>query len=208
MKIIKCEQGTPAWFAARLGKPTASKFGCIVTPTGRPVTGAARGRYMYELLGERITGETANAFVTPAMERGALLELEANGWYQLSQDRYATAVGFVTDDSSRWGCSPDGLVDDDGGLEIKCPMTANFLSHYVEDCQWGRIPSEYIVQVQACLWVTGRAWWDFVLYSDRPNMPNTCIRVEPDATMHEAFEDQVPRFCQELDALTHAVCGG
>jgi len=197
MQIIDCEQGSRRWIAARMGRPTASQMEAIVTPKGAPVKGEKRHTYLMQLLGERITRRATEHFVSAAMQRGVDLEPEARAWYEMHTGTAVKQVGFVYSDDGRAGCSPDGLCGDDGGLEIKVPTLTNHLKHLVA----GGVPAHWMVQIQACLWITGRDWWDFVMYSDARDVPSVRVRVEPNAAVIGSLAEHVPAFCDELDAL-------
>jgi hypothetical protein len=101
-------------------------------------------------------------------------------------------VGLCADEGALWACSPDGLVDPDGGLEIKCPKASTMVGYYRD----GACPSEYVAQVQGCLWITGRAWWDFFVY--HPSMRPYLIRVERDEPYIEKLSEAVSRFVDKL----------
>ena len=171
-------------------------MGDIVTPLGKVRTGLTPQGYMHELAAERITGMPAVHFATAAMERGNELEPEARSYYEMQTGCTVQEVGLCMPDHGRWACSPDGLVGDDGGLEIKCPMPKAHISALLDQ------GASYAIQVQASLWITGRAWWDLLIYTDVPQLPNVITRIEPDPRMHAAFDEALPAFCDELDALT------
>jgi len=167
----------------------------IVTPTGKAVTGQKRDTYMWQLLGERITGQTTEHYESAAMARGTALEPIARDWYVMQSGNKVDQVGFVYGDGCKWGCSPDGLIGDDGGIEIKCPTLVNYLQHLMID----GVPSHWQVQIQACLWITERAWWDFVLFTDARNVPSVVRRVERNDKVIDALAENVLAFCDELD---------
>ena len=159
MKIHSCVQGSAEWKALRLGIPTASEFDSLVTPDFKPRTGQGPETYLYQKLCEKLLGYApdVNSF---AMEQGTILEMEAKPYYSVTHAEVQT-VGFITTDDGRIGCSPDGLVGDDGGLEVKCPQPHTHLRYLFE----GVVPKEYLAQVHGAMLVTGRPWWDFVSYS-------------------------------------------
>jgi hypothetical protein len=196
VKIIECEQGSAEWLKARCGIPTASRFADIVTPTGRAVTSKARRDYMLELLAERLTGSTEAHYVTAAMERGKALEPQARAWYSLETGKAVCEVGFVVDDSGDWGCSPDGVTDC-GGIEIKCLTRTRHLDALLTRT----MPPEYMVQIQACMWIMRRATWDFVLFTDERGIPSATWQIEADAKLHAAFAEHVPAFVSELCSM-------
>lgn len=189
MKIIDCVQGTPAWKAARLGMPTASQFGRIMSAkTLKPLAGAET--YALELLAEWALGvmeDEGSGF----MERGHGLEESAIAAYELETGRDVTRIGFLTNDAGTIGCSPDGLVGEEGGLEIKCPAAKTHLAYLLAPGDVG----PYAPQIQGALWLTGRAWWDW--RSWHPTLPAAAVHVERDerfiAALAQIVEDFVGR---------------
>jgi hypothetical protein len=176
----------------------------LVTPGGKVRTGAGPADYLLDVLGERITGETATRGpVTAAMERGTALEPTARARYELLRDCRVEQVGFIRcdlpemGDGAAVGCSPDGLVGAAGGIEIKCPGTRR----YIEALASEGPPAEYVVQCQACLWLTGREWWDLCIYTDAPNLPPYVWRLLPEAGMHLAFVQALGIFWRDLLAM-------
>ena len=170
------EQGSEEWHALRLGMITASAISRLLTGTGKPANNDTSRAQLLQLLAERITGESEPSFYGDDMARGHLLE-------PLARDIYAqhrapvTECGFVTADfdGAVIGYSPDGLVGDDGLIEIKSPRQKNHLRSLLTD----EVPSEYVPQVQTGLAVTGRAWCDFITYA--PGLPlfiHRCTRDE------------------------------
>ena len=119
MIVLDHEQGTEEWFAARLGKPSASMFSKLITTTGKPSSSA--DGYINQLMAEIITGHSEGHFSNAHTERGNLLEPDARDMYEFISGNEVLEVGFILDDSLDFGCSPDGLVGTDGGLELKCP---------------------------------------------------------------------------------------
>jgi len=183
MKIHDVIQGTPEWHALRCGVITASAIEAMLSPTLKIADNATSRAYLADLLAQRITGHTAQQYVSADMMRGLEDEPIARALYS---ERYApvTEVGFVTRevaDGVTIGCSPDGLVGDDGGIEIKSRQPKIQIRTILE-C---RVPSENMIQVQTNLLVTGRAWWDYVSYS--AGLPLVVIRVTPDPDTHAAI---------------------
>ena len=187
MRLIDCEQGTPEWLAARLGVPSASMFAKIVTTKGAWSTQA--DSYINQLVAEELTCETTPVYQNEHMIRGTELEPDARSLYELMTDVSVEEVGFCLHDTLKAGCSPDGLVGEDGegGLEIKCPAPAT----HVEYLRGGVLPSKYKQQVMGCLWITGRQWWDFMSY--HPNMKPLIVRVERDEEFIAALEANVTK---------------
>lgn len=169
------EQGGEKWHALRRGMITASAVGHLITGTGKPAKNDTSRARLLQLLAERITGESEPSFYGDDMARGHLLE-------PLARDIYAKhrapvqECGFVTADFDGIviGYSPDGLVGDDGLIEIKSPKQKNHLRSLLSD----EVPAEYVPQVQAGLAVTDRAWCDFISYA--PGLPLFIHRCERD----------------------------
>ena len=196
-----CVQSGDNWLRLRLGKPTASGFDRIVTPTGKIVTGKGRTTYLHELAAEAITQTVHQEYLSDAMLAGQEREMAARAWYSWTRDVEVRRVGFVEDADGRWGCSPDGLVLEDGGIEVKCPQRTQYVAALLADNQ----AQDYMPQIQGCLWVTGRAWWDFVLYTTEPGLPKIVRRIEPDPKWQAAFDDAIPAFCDELAAMVKRI---
>jgi hypothetical protein len=193
MKIIECVQGTPEWLHARLGIPTASEMDALVSPEGKIRTGQGPETYLYKKLCERILGfsnDNANSF---AMAQGSILETEAAPWYSFTNDIEVKKVGLCTTDDGRVGASPDGLIGTNGGLEIKCFQPEHSLRCLMENA----VPKEYALQIQTCLYVTQREWWDFLSYSRQ--FPALVIRVYPDAELQEAIRQALDKFLTKFD---------
>lgn len=155
-------QQTDEWYAARLGMFTGSDFHVMLGKS------ATKTNYMFEKLAETLFGDTdIEHFTTPAMERGRVLEHEARRMYSASKEVFVDEVGLVGAEGefeNYAACSPDGLVGDDGIIEIKCPLAKNFLEWVSNDFY---IKPEYRTQVQFNLLITERQWCDFVYYHPR-----------------------------------------
>ena len=185
MRIDQNEQGSPEWLAARLGIPSASMFAKLVTTKG--IWSASADAYINQLVAERLTGEREEVFQSHHMLRGTELEPDARDLYSLISDAEVTEVGFCLHDTMSAGCSPDGLIGEEGGLEIKAPAP----STHVEYLRGGVLPSKYKQQVMGCLWITGREWWDFVSY--HPTMKPLIVRVERDEEYIAALDKCVTK---------------
>jgi hypothetical protein len=184
MIISPHEQGTDAWLAARLGKPSASCFSKLITMTGKP--SASADAYINQLLGERLTGKSEPHYTSEAMILGSEREPLARADYEFITGNKVDQFGFILDDSQSYGCSPDGLIGDDGGLEVKCPAQTT-QAGYWRDKQSG--VKKYYQQIQGCMWVTGRKWWDFFSY--HPDMPHVLVRVKRDQDYIDKLSEQV-----------------
>ena len=165
MRIIEAEQGTEEWRLARCGVPSASKFAAIMASikTGEA---AERRNYRADLVVERLTGKPLDYFTTAAMKQGTEREPFARMAYEAKTGNIVQEVGFCVIDGLVAGASPDGLIGDDGGLEIKCPERATHLRYLLSAGE----PPEYTWQIQGGMWVTNRKWWDFVSYN--PDFPD------------------------------------
>jgi putative phage-type endonuclease len=169
------EQGSDDWHALRRGVVTASTISKLLTGSGKPANNDTSRAQLLQLLAERITGESEPSFYGDDMARGHLLEPFARDIYA----EYRAPVqecGFVTTDfdGTVIGYSPDGLVGDDGLIEIKSPRQKNHLRSLFS----GEVPSEYVPQVQTGLAVTGRAWCDYISYA--PGLPLFVHRCQRD----------------------------
>jgi hypothetical protein len=165
MKIIDAPQRSEGWFAARRGIPSCSRFDQIVTPkTGAP--SKSQDKLIAELIAESLEPAAPEGFIrgplTADMEQGMRLEGEARCAYELEFAKLPVReVGFVLSDCGRFGGSPDALVGDVGGVEIKCPR----LSTHIAYIRAGELPDDYKTQVHGYMAVTGREWWDFFSYA-------------------------------------------
>lgn len=197
MKIVDCIQGSEEWKAARLGKPTASEFSRLVNSTGarsKSLEGYARQLASEIFAGKDISGFDGN---NVWMERGRDLEAEAIALYEFTNDTPVTRVGFCTTDGGQYGCSPDGLVGEDGGLEIKCLKAERHIEAVTYHAKHKKAPSGYVQQVQGGLFVTGREWWDLMFFN--PELPPLVIRHVPDLQLHAALAAALADCIRERD---------
>ncbi len=194
MRIIQCEQGTREWYAARLGVPTASEFGNIMTPK-RMEYATAADSYIDELIDELVRPDAErNWGGNRHTERGKALEPEARELYAFEMEVEPVQVGFILNDAGTLGCSPDSLIRAEvpGGLEIKCPDGPK----HVGWIRANKLPDEHKPQVHGSMIVTGRQWWDFMSYC--PGHDRFLIRVYRDAYT-EALEKHLARFLAEYE---------
>jgi len=203
MRIVECEQGSVEWFEARRGIPTASGFSNLITPSrGEPSKSMVP--YIYQLLAEKYTGGCPvdiESYTSRAMQDGIDMEPEARRCYAfLAGGEEVREVGFCLSDDGRFGCSPDGLVGDDGGLELKCPLPKTHIKYLVEN----QLPDEYKAQVHGSLIVTGRKWWDFMSYAH--GLPEFRIRVEPDE-FTDKLRECMAAFVAKFDATERQIQG-
>jgi hypothetical protein len=177
MKVHDCVQLSPEWFEARRGIPTASNFDRIITPKTMKLASAADD-YIAELIAEVFHIGPLSDLQTPmsrAMLHGVDSEPAARAFYSLETGCDVQQVGFITTDDGRAGSSPDGLVGDEGCIEIKCPQGKAHVVYLLA----GGLPSEYRGQVHGNLLVTGLAWCDFLSYCE--GLPPLLVRVTADA---------------------------
>ena len=192
MFTLDVEQLSDEWFEARCGIPTASCFDKIVTSRGAMSTQAKS--YLYQLAGESLIGIKTETYQNAAMQRGIELEGEAINLYELMNDVEVERVGICfSDETRRFSCSPDGLVGEDGGLEIKCPL----IHTHIEYLLGGKLPTKYIQQIQGALLITDRKWWDFMSYY--PGLKPLVVRVERDETFIEKLSTALIEFTLELE---------
>lgn len=197
MRILDCEQHSPDWYAARLGVPTASEFGNIITAK-RGDYAAAADTYIDRLIDESIRPAADRSWgSTRHTDRGNALEPEARDLYAFERDLVPVQVGFILNDDETLGCSPDSLIDPDGGLEVKCPDGPT----HVRWLRAGGLPDDHKAQVHGSLIVTGRAWWDFLSYC--PGYPRLLVRVEPDLYT-DKLRAHLDRFLGEYAAAREA----
>jgi len=192
------EQRSDDWFATRLGKVTAS---CISKVMARTKTGygAERANYLSQLVVERITGSREQGFTNAAMQWGTDKEPDARATYEFDRNVSVVEEGFMPHPTiDMAGASPDGLIGDDGLVEIKCPNTAT----HIATLTGSSIDDKYVKQMQFQMACAGRQWCDFVSYD--PRMPvemqlHVC-RVERDDDLIAKIEEEVKAFLSEVDA--------
>lgn len=197
------EQGSADWFAVRCGKVTASRVADVIART-KSGYGASRANYAAQLIAERLTGEVAESYTNAAMEWGTDQEPDARLAYEFRNDVEVQQVAFVEHPSIPMsGASPDGLVGEDGLVEIKCPNTATHLDTLLT----GTIPSKYETQMLWQMQCTGRAWCDFVSFDPRlpENMRLFIKRLPRDDERIAELEAEVTAFLSEIDATVSAL---
>ncbi|MDO9664758.1 YqaJ viral recombinase family protein [Glaesserella parasuis] len=194
---LNCEQGTEEWLTARLGIPTATGVSNIVTPSGKK--SSAWTSYLAELVAESIEGLT-EGYKSTDMLRGNQLEEQARMAYEFATGNDVVQVGGVYRNANKdMMISPDGLIPTlRKGLEIKCPQMKTHIKYIIE----GVVPSEYIIQVQVALWVTGYDSWDFVSYCPEYQKQTLFIHTaERDPVLMKAFDKYIPQFIETLKAF-------
>lgn len=203
MKIYDFVQGTPEWRKARAGIPTASKFSEVITQV-RLELSTASDAYENRLVAERLTGRPIEDFKgTREMERGKELEGDAVQFYEMAHGIEAFHAGFITNDAGTFGASPDFLVGDIGGGELKCPGAQTHVGYLLNP---EKLYQDYRLQVQGNLLASERQWWDCVSY--HPELPPVFFRVERDAivleklsTALETMEDRIQTKVKMIQAM-------
>ena len=203
MILETATQRTEDWYAARIGKATASRFrdATAYLRSGDPAQ--AQRDYRTELVVERLTQQPIQRYTTAAMQWGTEQEPAARAAYERVTGIHVEETGFVAHDTLLAGCSPDGLVDWDGIIEIKCPFNS---AVHIETLLRG-MPDEHAAQVQGQMWITGRQWCDFVSYD--PRMPTELQlhvqRIQRDEAFIADLERRVSSFLQEVGTQVEAL---
>ena len=192
------EQGSPQWFAQRLGKVTASRVADVIAKTKTGYS-TSRDNYMAQLVCERMTNTVAESFTNSAMQWGTETEPLARAAYEAHADVLVDEVAMITHPTiEAAGASPDGLVGNDGLLEIKCPNTAT----HIDTLLTQTVPGKYITQMQWQMACTGRKWCDFVSFD--PRLPKELQlfvkRISLDTDYVAMLEKEVVQFLTELDS--------
>jgi putative phage-type endonuclease len=195
--IEMIEQRSDAWFEARIGKVTASRVADVLAKTKTGYS-ATRDNYMAQLVCERLTGEKGESFNNAAMQHGTDTEPLARAAYESLKDVLVDEVGFVPHPKILMaGASPDGLVGDDGLLEIKCPNTATHIETLLSQI----VPGKYNTQMQFQMACTERSWCDFVSFDNRlpQDLQMFVKRVPRDNMYIRLMEEEIVKFLNELD---------
>ena len=192
-------QGSDEWFAQRLGRLTASRMADVIART-KDGYSTSREKYMVELALERITGARQEAYSNAAMEWGTNSEPLARAAYEADTGFLVVETGMVAHPRiAMAGASPDGLVNHDGLLEIKCPQSAT----HVRNLCSGKPEGKYLTQMMWQMACTGRDWCDFVSYD--PRMPDglqlMVKRIERDDKRIQQLEEEAEKFLAEVDAM-------
>lgn len=199
MRILDCKQNTAEWLEIRCGKITASRIADVLATLKKGGEGADRKNYRIEVLAERISGRIEDHYVSAEMAWGSEFEPIARSAYEIATGEIVDTVGFVLHPTFDFaGGSPDGLVGEDGGIELKCPKTTTHIKWMTA----GGVPEEHQAQ---CLWnmaCAERDWWDFISFD--PRMPDGLKvyieRMERDEARIRLIEAEVVRFNDEIEA--------
>ena len=193
-------QGSAAWFAIRLGKITGSRIADMMATT-KNGPAASRANYAADLVCERLTGiSTPQGFVSNDMTRGTELEPAARAAYCEKRGTLIEQIGFRDHQTiPLFGVSPDGLVDDDGMVEIKCPNAANHIATIID----GKAPTRYLPQMQAGMMTCERQWCDFISYHPDlpPHLRLAIFRVNMDPEYQKKVAAEIVAFNREIEAI-------
>ena len=196
------EQRTTEWFESRCGRFTASRFADLLARTKTGVS-SSRANYIAQVLCERLTGKVADTFTSAAMQTGTEREPLARALYEAQTGVLVQEVGFIQHDTLPCGASPDGLIGTDGGIEIKCPQPATHLDYLLDE----NAPAKYIAQIQGCMWMTGRKWWDFASFN--PDFPEhlqlKIVRVLRDDEFIKNLEEEIIKAEKDVTKKIEAV---
>jgi hypothetical protein len=196
-------QGSEEWLLARCGKATSSEFSAILAKG----QGKTRAAYLRRVLAERLTGKPlTNSYENDDMRRGKAQEPYARMALEARLGVMIEEVGFIKHDNIEAGCSPDGLIAEDGGAEIKSVIP----TVQVETIMRGGYPPEHIAQVQGNLWISKRRWWIFGSFS--PDMPEHLrlytYKVERDEEYIARLAEEVRQFLAEVDYVFQRFMNG
>lgn len=198
---IECQQLTTEWMMARHGKPTGSRIADVIDFLKKGGESAARRNYKIQLVAETLTGLCEDSYVSPEMEWGNEQEPFARALYEIRNDVSVEQVGFYTHPTiERSGASPDGLIGEDGMIQIKCPKTSTHIKWMLD----GVVPEEHEPQMVWEMACAERQWSQFVSYD--PRLPDhlrlfTPPRLERNPERVAEMEAQVLQFLSEMDAL-------
>lgn len=190
------EQRSHDWLQARCGYPSGSGFKHLMAKTAKGLPTAARNTYLWEKVTERISGQPVQHFVTHAMQWGIDQEEFAREAYETRTGRTVASMGFVRHPTLVCGCSPDGVVDMEGLLEIKCPSTVTHLQTINNG-----MDSDHMAQLQGGMWILNLQWADFVSYDSRLPEPYQLYiqRVPRDNDYIARLEAEVIGFLSDLE---------
>mgnify|MGYP003648924190 FL=1 len=200
MRIIHdCLQGSQEWLNMRLGKITASRFKDVMTNGRGSAPSKTAESYMIELAIEAVTGKSLPFFENDAMRHGTETEPQARAMYEFISGNDVTEVAFI-EHNEFVGVSPDGIIGNDGLIEIKCPTTKTQVERYLNSVG---LPDDYKWQVHGQIWVAEREWCDFLSFDDRIDSAAQylCTRVYRDEKMIKELSDKVDIFTTNLQEM-------
>ncbi len=195
MKILTMPQHSTEWELARLGRVTASEADALITPEFALRKGLGVETYLYEKLSEKILGYKLQTGGTFEMGQGTASEQDARNWFAFEYNVEVREVGFIVGDDERIGASPDGLLPDGSGLEIKCPQGPRQLKYFVK----GEVPPEYRVQVAFSTFVANAPYWTFVSFHRA--LPPLVVKVQRDEKQMCAIGEALEKFFAQFDPI-------
>lgn len=196
MKVFSEEpypQGSLQWSLLRSGIVTASEMDSLVTPKFKIKTGDAVDSYLAAKTAEFWQSGPLPSKPVWDMEQGAILEAEARDWFSFTYDTGITKVGFITTDDGNVGCSPDGLLPNDCGIEIKCPLAQTHTGYLLD----GILPEKYEHQIHASMFVTGFNHWKF--FSHRRGFPGFVLTVARDEKKIAVIAEALALFREKFE---------
>jgi hypothetical protein len=188
------EQGSQEWLEMRLGHVTASNVAKVLAKG----EGKTRESYKWDLISQRLTKVIEEGYTNAEMQHGKDTEFQARMAYEVANDVFVQQVDFIKHPTIDWvGVSPDGLINDDGLVEIKCPKTVTHLNTYATK----QVPKQYIPQMQMQMWITGRNWNDFVSFDPRlpVHLQYICIRLFRDEEYLKVMQLEVEKLLAEIE---------
>lgn len=198
MIIIDIEQGSEQWLNEKIGKPSASNASKIITNAG--AKSKQQEGYMFELVGEIITGKKEDGYRNKNMETGNEREYESREFFEIVHNVEVSQVGVVyKDEKKEFLCSPDGLVDNKYGIELKNVLPKTQVKYLLNN----KVPSEYFSQIQFSLYITGLEYWYFMSYV--PAMKPLIIKVERDEKFLKLLDAELKDFCEELKETVNKI---
>ncbi len=199
MLIHDVTPNSPEWFALRLGIPTASEFKNLITAKKLQLSITGLKTYAITLAGEKFAGKALDAFEgNKYTEWGHEHEDDARRHYRFDRNVEVSTIGFATTDDGKVGASPDSMVGEDGGLEIKCLQGQKHVESlwYIDE---GTCPPDYRIQCQGQLFVTGWKWIDLFFF--HPDLPKVSIRIEPDPVIQDLLAEQLEKLLTARDEI-------
>lgn len=199
---VDVQQNSLEWLVARAGLVTASEFDNIVTPKFESRKGQMPKTYMALKLAERWTGGPMPGAMTLDMESGKILEEVAVPWWNLEMGPTIERVGLCKTDDGRLGCSPDGLLGEDSGIEIKAPLIKTHISYLLA----GIVPEDYLPQVHGAMLVTGRPRWVFMSFCRTFINAPLIVTVERDEEIQRKLSDALIDFLVKFEFEWNRLC--
>jgi putative phage-type endonuclease len=211
VRFVDCEQNSAKWIGARTGRITASRICDLMATLKRGGEAASRRDYRAELIAERLTGKAENHYVSKEMRYGSEQEPFARTAYEIRTENIVDQVGFVFHPRLDFsGASPDGLIREDGGLELKCPKTTTHLAYMAA----GTVPKEYEYQMLWNMACAEREWWDFASFDARlpeklrlfiVRMPRDEVRIGEIEREVMTLNNEINAICEQLDVVANLV---